>query len=59
MVTVTQYPTGSRKNVLRHGLSDEVKKIGKDVMETWSGEYSFIAIGLNTKIFGLRRLLVG
>ena len=25
-----------------HGLSDEVKKFGKDVMETWSGEYGSI-----------------
>ena len=33
---------GSRKYVSGHGLSDEVKKFDKDVMETWSGEYGFI-----------------
>ena len=33
---------GNRENALGHGLGDEVKNFGKDVMQTWSGEYGFI-----------------
>ena len=33
---------GNRENVLGHGLGDEVKKFGKDVMETQSTECGFI-----------------
>ena len=33
---------GNRENVSGCGLGDEVKKIGKDVMETQSCEYGFI-----------------
>ena len=33
---------GNRENVLGCGLGDEVKKFGKDVMETRSGECGFI-----------------
>ena len=32
----------SRKNVSGHGLGDEAKRFGKDVMVTQSGEYGFI-----------------
>ena len=39
---MTWYPKGSRKNVLECGLGDKVKKVGKNVMETQSGEYGFI-----------------
>ena len=33
---------GNRENVLGHGLGGEVKKFGKDVVETGNGECGFI-----------------
>ena len=35
-------PMSDREKVLRWHMSAEVKKIGKEIMETHSGEYGFI-----------------
>ena len=42
VVPVVQAPMSDRENGLGWCMVAEVKKFGKDVMETWSGEYGFI-----------------
>ena len=42
MVAMAWPPMSDRENVLGWCVGDEMKNFGKDIMETHSGEYSFI-----------------
>ena len=50
VVVMTRQPMRGRKNVLGWCIGDEVKNLGKDIMETRSGEYGFILYWLECGI---------